>query len=379
MSFWKLYRRSTTFKRRKSLSFLIFYAIACVIIYYALKTIVGKYESMIEDTQIRKTYSFTAAYNVDLNKPMLFELFESSFSNFTYPLNVDMPKLVDDYKKRRHIHIKPVNLFPYKYITKSENTCKTRGSHKGILLLIAVKSALRNSNRRSAIRKTWCQKSFYPDLLRCVFVVGNSEDETLQNAVIGENYMNKDILQIDFKDSYYNNTLKTMGRFKWAVEYCKEAKFVLFVDDDFFVATGSLLSYLEDLKSYKTDHLFMGNVFDFPRPYRSPKSKWSVSIQEYPYEKYPSFVSAGAVLMSMSFVQDFTIAMQYTKRFKYDDIFMAIVAYKLRVIPVGSIRFRIRKVNYQSPYFEDILASHGYDDPEELHKAWSCLSFKVCT
>ena len=53
-----------------------------------------------------------------------------------------------------------------------------------------------------------------------VFVIGQSEDENLQEKVKAEIDEEKDILFIDSKDSYRNLTLKHIAAYEWATSDC---------------------------------------------------------------------------------------------------------------------------------------------------------------
>ena len=77
----------------------------------------------------------------------------------------------------------------------------------------------------------------------------NKEDE-MQKRVSEEYREFGDIVQGDFVDSYYNNTIKTMMGLRWAVEACPKARFYTFVDDDYYVSTRNLLRFLRNPVNY---------------------------------------------------------------------------------------------------------------------------------
>ncbi len=59
-----------------------------------------------------------------------------------------------------------------------------------------------------------------------------------------------DLVQGDFHDNYYNNTLKTMAGLRWAAEMCPTSRFYLFVDDDYYVSPRNLLRFLRNPVHY---------------------------------------------------------------------------------------------------------------------------------
>jgi hypothetical protein len=140
-------------------------------------------------------------------------------------------------------------------------------------------------------------------------------------------------VQTDFVDTYYNNTLKTMSGYRWAARFCNRSRFAMFVDDDYYVYTHNVIGYLRNLSPQQASHLYAGYI-PYGQPGRDPKSKWYVSLPDYPFDKYPPFISAGAYLVSMEVLIDFHIAMMYTRRYIFDDVFVSIVAKKLGVKPV---------------------------------------------
>jgi beta-1,3-galactosyltransferase / beta-1,3-N-acetylglucosaminyltransferase len=58
--------------------------------------------------------------------------------------------------------------------------------------------------------------------------------------------------------------------------------------------------------------------------------------------------------------------------FRFDDIFLGIVAQKAQIEPLHSEEFYFYKAEYKSPAsYRYVLATHGYDDPAEMLKVWS--------
>lgn len=58
--------------------------------------------------------------------------------------------------------------------------------------------------------------------------------------------------------------------------------------------------------------------------------------------------------------------------FRFDDIFLGIVALKAQIEPLHSEEFYFHKASYNGPAsYRYVLATHGYDDPDEMLKVWS--------
>lgn len=164
--------------------------------------------------------------------------------------------------------------------------------------------------------------------------------------------------QFNFIDAYFNNTLKTVSNLRWCKENCIRSKFYLFVDDDFYVSVKNILAFLrnplqypEYLEDYKEQlrminqrklheadgnsstsvttrnllnlnmelppdvKLFAGFVFS-TSPHRHKSSKWFVSLEEYKYDQWPPYVTAGVFLLSREALQDMYCVSLYTKHFR---------------------------------------------------------------
>jgi hypothetical protein len=72
-----------------------------------------------------------------------------------------------------------------------------------------------------------------------------------QKLIELENSKFGDILQGNFIDAYRNLTYKHTMVFKWFLESCASAEYLLKTDDDVFINTPFLIHYLENRKTSK--------------------------------------------------------------------------------------------------------------------------------
>ncbi|XP_069119141.1 beta-1,3-galactosyltransferase brn-like [Argopecten irradians] len=294
------------------------------------------------------------------------------FKEFRYPLEVDLHKLVDAILVNGTVAVQPINIYPFSFLESMEEIC---GSSQKIFLLFLIKSAPGNSQRRRVIRETWANRTYFNSpIIRHVFLLAKTKNTSIYDNNILEKRQNHDIVEMSFIDAYYNNTYKTIGGINWCVKYCSTAKFVMLVDDDMYVATDYILDYLQGLPDSRT--LFMGRKCP-DSPQRETSKKWYMSYEEYPYDKYPPLLSAGAIIMSMDFVQRLQIGIQYTKRFKFDDVFLAIVSHKLGVQPKCHAGFRILPISYRNKMFKNVLVAHGFGNSRKLRMAWDMHKSKT--
>lgn len=113
----------------------------------------------------------------------------------------------------------------------------------------------------------------------------------LERRIEEENKQYGDVVQYDFIDEYYNNTIKTLNAIKWASTHCNNSRFYLFSDDDMYISIKNVLRYLrnpteypeylnQEIKGNQSKHnlpsdvvLFSGFVFQ-SSPLRHQISKW---------------------------------------------------------------------------------------------------------
>lgn len=114
--------------------------------------------------------------------------------------------------------------------------CPDKG--EAVKLLIIITSAPVHREARLAIRQTWGHFGTRRDIA-IAFLVG-AAGQSLDDAIVAENYMYNDLIRGRFVDSYNNLTLKTISMLEWVDEYCPKASFVLKTDDGkFFTASLS--------------------------------------------------------------------------------------------------------------------------------------------
>lgn len=333
----------------------------------------------------------------------IFEL--DYYTKFVYPLDIDIEDIVYKIKNGMEPNIKPINEYKYRFKIMNKNKCKkSDNTDDEIRLLFMIKSALGNTLQRNAIRNSWGWEKRFSDVsIRRVFILGIDPDNpAIQDKIDEEFQRYDDIIQADFVDNYYNNTVKTMMSFKWIVHNCPRAQYIFFSDDDMYVSTKNLLAFIRNplniqpgerrllyeqnlaekferpeitRKLYEISDMYNGKLLAgyvfFSSPMRHKISKWYITVKEYPYSKYPPYVTAGAYLVSFPALIDLYYTSLYTKHFRFDDIYLGIVAKKAGITPLHNENFYFWKKDYNKDSYSSVIASHGYEDPDELLKVWN--------
>lgn len=206
-------------------------------------------------------------------------------NNYTCGSDFGYPHL--KFENLESISLQPVNKHPYSYIHLAESICK---GIPEIYLLTVVKSATKNFQKRHGIRHSWGHDSNSGNR-KMIFIMAFSEGT--QKQVDAEANLYKDIVQENFKDGYWSNTLKMEMAFNWITKFCRNARYVVFVDDDMYVNFPNTLNYLRSVDEKKIDKLYSGLVVDEPFPTRDYFNKHYVSRQAYPLDCFPPYIRQG--------------------------------------------------------------------------------------
>ncbi|XP_022830507.1 beta-1,3-galactosyltransferase brn-like [Spodoptera litura] len=305
-------------------------------------------------------------------------LHASSFENdFHYPLDVNIKDLVNEVLSNQKLSVTPINYYPYSFLS---NSGKCTNIEK-IDLMIVVKSAMDHFGHRDTIRKTYGNEDIPGRTVKILFFLGvdGKPKSDVQRQIDQEMADFHDIIQMDFIDYYYNNTIKTMMSFRWVYEHCSHADYYLFTDDDMYISVNNLLGYLHDRldasSALQGDLLFTGYVFH-SAPQRFRFSKWRVSLEEYRWDRWPDYVTAAAYVLSNKAMRVMYIGSLFVKHFRFDDIYLGIVAKKVGITPEHCPHFYFHKKKFSLDAYEDVIASHGYHDHDELIRVWHEMNCK---
>ncbi|XP_029930249.1 beta-1,3-galactosyltransferase 2-like [Myripristis murdjan] len=266
---------------------------------------------------------------------------------------------------------------PYPYIINEPDKCAEGKPAPFLVLLIATEA--RQVEARNAIRQTWGNESVAPGLgfIR-LFLLGTNEGELghLQQRMLeAESRRHHDIIQQDFLDAYKNLTIKTLMGMNWVAIHCQQASYVMKTDSDMFVNTEYLIYKLlrPELKAKK--NFFTGNNMRGFAPNRNKNSKWYMSPELYPSEKYPTFCSGTGYVFSGDLAWKIYRASLSIRRLHLEDVYVGICLAKLRIEPTpppNEFLFNHWRVSYSSCKYSHLITSHGFH-PSELLKYWHHL------
>ena len=140
---------------------------------------------------------------------------------------------------------------------------------------------------------------------------------------------------------------KMIMMLRWINDYCSIKssrssymdlrKYVLFLDDDYYVDLDLLLSYLyhidqdDQITTYERRTFITGELIEKSRPRRFVNDRWYISIVDYPYNLYPPYLSSECFLMTRYNARLFYIASKYTRLFPFDQIYIGLLAYSMSI------------------------------------------------
>ncbi|XP_064626745.1 beta-1,3-galactosyltransferase 5-like [Lineus longissimus] len=258
---------------------------------------------------------------------------------------------------------------PGSFVDDNSETNKALQCKKGKLLLILVTSAPQNYQKRRAIRETWAVKrGEYADSWQHLFLIGRTDNATLDKEIVFESQKYGDILLGNYTDTYRNLTVKVLSGFMWAEHNCKPS-FILKTDDDCYVNTLLLPKFLQ--LYHKSDRsLYVGNVFldAFQRRVvRRDDSPWSVSEEQYAPDVYPMYASGLGYLISQDVVREIISMSSYIQPFSVEDAYIGVVVDKIGVVPKKSYRFTLHSVHWTICNFLYLFVVHHVEGQEQ-HK-----------
>ncbi|XP_042555567.1 lactosylceramide 1,3-N-acetyl-beta-D-glucosaminyltransferase [Dipodomys spectabilis] len=262
----------------------------------------------------------------------------------------------------------------YPYLINHKEKCQAQD----VLLLLFIKTAPENYNRRSAIRKTWGNEKYVRSQLnaniKTLFALGTPNPlsgEGLQRQLLWEDQIYNDIIQQDFVDSFYNLTLKLLLQFSWTNTFCPHAKFLMTADDDIFIHMPNLIEYLQNLEEIGVRDFWIGRVHRGSPPVRDKSNKYYVSYEMYQWPAYPDYTAGAAYVISSDVaakVHEASLTLNST--LYIDDVFMGLCANKMGIVPQYHVFFAGEgKAPYHPCIYEKMMTSHGH--VKDLQDLWN--------
>ena len=223
------------------------------------------------------------------------------------------------------------NNFNFTPMIHPNNVCS--GNTK-IDLLVLITTIPKSVKARETLRNTWLQHTVNNTAnIRHVFLFGGGWSKQEQAILYYESSQFGDILQEDYKDAYYNLSLKVMSGYKWAFKFCSHAKFTLRTADDNYINIPEIVKWVKT-KGLQNSHVQIGHKIGNNPVHRQKDKKWFVSPLEYPESLYPTYSMGTAFLFSMVAIKDIIKAAPNVPFFAIEDVWFGLL---MREIKMGVV------------------------------------------
>ncbi|KAJ9174276.1 hypothetical protein P3X46_017317 [Hevea brasiliensis] len=238
-------------------------------------------------------------------------------------------------------------------------------------LFIGVFSTANNFKRRMAVRKTWMQYAAVRSGTVAVrFFVGLHKNQLVNEELWNEARTYGDIQIMPFVDYYNLITWKTLAICIFGTQVAS-ANYVMKTDDDAFVRVDEVLDSLKRIKV--RNGLLYGLINSDSHPHRSPDSKWYISLEEWPEERYPPWAHGPGYVVSRDIAKEVYRRHKegHLKIFKLEDVAMGIWINQMKKDGL-KVRYENNERIYNEGCKDGYLVAH-YQGPSEMLCLWQKL------
>ncbi|CAA7401936.1 unnamed protein product [Spirodela intermedia] len=242
---------------------------------------------------------------------------------------------------------------------------------KPLSLFIGVVSTANNFKRRMAVRRSWMQfDAVKSGRVAVRFFVGLHKNQMVNEELWSEARAYGDVQLMPFVDYYSLITWKSIAICIFGTEVVA-AKFVMKADDDSFVRVDEILSSLH--QGNVTRGLLFGSVDSDSRPQRSADSKWYITHEEWPEEKYPPWAHGPGYVVSKDVAEYVHRGHRsgQLKMFKLEDVAMGIWVSEMQK-EGAAIRYVNDDRIYSGGCEPDYIVAH-YQGPRDMLCLWQRL------
>ncbi|KAL4639940.1 N-acetyllactosaminide beta-1,3-N-acetylglucosaminyltransferase 2 [Arapaima gigas] len=264
----------------------------------------------------------------------------------------------------------------YPMVLDQSHMCKNEP-----FLLLAIKSLAPHFDRRQAIRESWGRAGKLANrTVATVFLLGNAATvdhfPDLSEMLYYESSKHQDILMWDYRDSFFNLTIKEVLFLEWFSLHCRTASYIFKGDDDVFVNTHRVMDFLETLAPDKAKDLFVGDVITNAGPHRDKKLKYFIPESMF-VGQYPPYAGGGGFLYSGDLALRLHNVSRQVCLYPIDDVYTGMCLRKLGLCPEkhkGFRTFDIEEKYRNNPCaYKSLMLVHSRT-PQEMIKIWSWLN-----
>lgn len=164
---------------------------------------------------------------------------------------------------------------------------------------------------------------------------------------------------------------------RWVASYCSGTRFAMNTDSDVFVNTVHLIEKLLRPLPPPTQNYFTGCLMIGHRPIWNKASKWYISEEEFPGNRYHPFSSGTGYVFSGDLAAKIVNASLTIKFIHLEDVYVGFClnAMGVKIVPPPRSLFNIHKVPFSPCVYNKIITSH-HIWPREHILYWETLQEK---
>uniref|UniRef100_A0A224YN57 Hexosyltransferase n=1 Tax=Rhipicephalus zambeziensis TaxID=60191 RepID=A0A224YN57_9ACAR len=243
-------------------------------------------------------------------------------------------------------------------------------------ILYFVHTAPRNIEKRHFLRRTIGDPKIASEMNSAIaFFLGEAPDLNDHEAVLGEALREGDVVVLNFTDTYKNLTYKFLLGAKWVSDNCllEPTAAVVKLDDDVLVNLFALSAYLNSgVMALTGIHC---QVWTGAAPFRTRKSKWYVSQNDYALRVYPPYCAGAAFIMQPSVLFALYETSSHVPYFWVDDVYITgILGEYANVTLVEMVQYLIIGKGKKTPAVKEttvFLHTGWYGTPSaEMERIW---------
>ncbi|KAJ8014863.1 hypothetical protein DPEC_G00020190 [Dallia pectoralis] len=342
------------------------------------------YNPILMPKSSRDSSDHLEANNYTIKKRSFHRTLTESFSEIG-----NLSSTMDDFPKlslQMQMFVRSMHMRDYPVLIQPAKLCgSSTRKEPGPFLLLAIKSQSLNFANRQVIRQTWGRAGRLPGetgkggVVKRVFLLGKNNELNVDEFLLTENQLYGDILQWDFRDAFFNLTLKDVLLWKWLSVHCPHTQFVFKGDDDVLVRTAALITYLQQQmvqsggqRSEGMKAFVVGDVIGAALPNRVKSTKYFIPESFY-RGLYPPYGGGGGVVYSGQLALRLNRISQRVHLYPIDDVYVGMCLYRLGVHPIhhpAFLTFDFPKEEMEKPcaYFTILLVHKRR--PAQVKKLW---------
>jgi hypothetical protein len=236
----------------------------------------------------------------------------------------------------------------FEFLLNPEYTICRSSNQTAPTLLALVMTLPSDFKKRSLIRHTWASTPMSnqnnKSQMRTIFLLGISNNNTINEQIKLEYNQYRDVIQQNFTDSYHNLTLKTILGLQWSSIYCANSRFILKIDDDIVLNRNALINYLNHANQIKLNNTMICLIHRKAKVQRNRSSKFYVPESVFAEPYYSDYCDGEAYLFTSDLSKKFYKETLRTKPFIFEDVYIGQIAAKLKVTLLDfSFRYKLEK------------------------------------